>query len=249
MAPESRPVRRVVILADPAETQDFTRKALPWLGAMTFHAVLLAVSVTVVIVRYEPPLPASPVEIALAAAPPEPSGSSGPADGPVLQSSSSGLGIPVPMNIAEVTRVSRPVATADSRPRMPPIAAASGEGLGSMAQPSPDDVLADLPSASRQQPEGQVGWVEGAARRILVRHDPQFPRILAAAGTEVECTARITVSPTGAVTRVEITRSSGYTEVDTGVEAALREFLFSRVEGGNEAVGTITFRFRLEKRD
>jgi len=63
------------------------------------------------------------------------------------------------------------------------------------------------------------------------------------------CTPRVTVSPAGAVTRVEITGSSGYTEIDARVEAALREFLFSREEGGNDAVGTITFRYRLEKRD
>jgi len=59
----------------------------------------------------------------------------------------------------------------------------------------------------------------------------------------------MTVSPAGAVTRVEIIGSSGYTGVDTGVEAALREFLFSRLERGNNAVGTMTFRLRLEKRD
>ena len=84
---------------------------------------------------------------------------------------------------------------------------------------------------------------------MLASSAPQFPRILGAGGVEVECEARITVSPAGAVTQVEITRSSGYTEVDASVEAALREYLFSRVDGGEDAVGTVRFRFRLEKQD
>jgi TonB family protein len=73
--------------------------------------------------------------------------------------------------------------------------------------------------------------------------------VLSAAGLEVECAARITVAPGGNVTHVEIVKSSGYTEIDASVEAALREFVFSRVEGRKDEVGTITFRFRLERRD
>ncbi|MGO9409149.1 MAG: TonB family protein [Spirochaetia bacterium] len=61
--------------------------------------------------------------------------------------------------------------------------------------------------------------------------------------------ARITVSAAGSVARVEITKSSGYTEIDASVEAALRELLFSQVEGTKDAVATVKFRFRLEKQD
>ena len=77
----------------------------------------------------------------------------------------------------------------------------------------------------------------------------QAPSNLGASGQEVEGQARITVSPAGAVTRVEITRSSGYIELDASVEAALRDYLFSRVDGRKDSVGTVTFRFRLEKKD
>jgi TonB family protein len=73
--------------------------------------------------------------------------------------------------------------------------------------------------------------------------------MLGAEGVEVECTARITVSAAGNVTHVEITTSSGYTDIDASVEAALREFLFSQVEGRKDAVATVTFHFRLEKQD
>jgi len=51
------------------------------------------------------------------------------------------------------------------------------------------------------------------------------------------------------VIRVEITRSSGYIEIDASVEAALRDYLFSRVDGRENAIGTVRFRFRLEKQD
>jgi TonB family protein len=94
----------------------------------------------------------------------------------------------------------------------------------------------------------QIGW-DDASRRLLRRRDPRFPSVLSTLGQEVECEARITVAPSGGVVRVEITRSSGYTEIDAGVEAALRDYLFSRADGSKETVGTVRFRFRLEKMD
>jgi len=132
--------------------------------------------------------------------------------------------------------------------------------------PSARDVLADIPVQSAQAASAaftaaaadtavaplpvsgaQIGW-EGTARKLIRRRDPQFPRVLSRAGQEVECVAHITVSPGGTVTRVQIDQSSGYTEIDASIEAALRDYLFSRVEGQN-AAATVSFRFRLEKRD
>jgi TonB family protein len=65
----------------------------------------------------------------------------------------------------------------------------------------------------------------------------------------VECEALITVAPSGVVTHVDITKSSGYTEIDASVEAALREYLFSRGDGRADTVGTVKFHFRLERLD
>jgi len=73
--------------------------------------------------------------------------------------------------------------------------------------------------------------------------------VLSAMGQEIEGEARISVAPSGIVTRVEITRSSGYIEIDANMEAALRDYLFSRVDGRIETVGTVHFRYRLEKQD
>jgi TonB family protein len=111
---------------------------------------------------------------------------------------------------------------------------------------------ADVPDVAVNAPlEGagsQIGW-DTPSRKLIRRRDPRFPAVLSALGQEVECEARITVAPSGGVTRVEITRSSGYTEIDAGVEAALRDYLFSRADGSTDAVGTVRFRFRLEKTD
>jgi TonB family protein len=111
---------------------------------------------------------------------------------------------------------------------------------------------ADRPEAVMSTPlegsDSQVGW-DASSRKLIRRRDPKFPAVLSALGQEVECEARITVAPSGGVTRVEITRSSGYTEIDAGVEAALRDYLFSRADGSTETVGTVRFRFRLEKTD
>ena len=48
---------------------------------------------------------------------------------------------------------------------------------------------------------------------------------------------------------MEITRGSGYTEIDAAVETALRQWLFSRSEGKQNAIGTVYYRFPLERRD
>ncbi len=225
---------------------DFRRRALPWLAALTFHAVLLAVSVGLVVSRYEMPLPIKPIEVVLDA------GYSGPtSDGSSVQvdkpsSGSQSLPLPAPA-AAPSARANGLKAAPGPRPRMQPIGAQSFGPRSApvdVPRPSAQEVLADLPSGSSSEPQ-----VEGLARQMLFRRDPQFPRMLSLAGVEVECEARITVSPAGTVTRVEIIRSSGYTDVDASVEAALREYLFSRVDGRKDAVGTIKFRFRLEKRD
>jgi len=92
------------------------------------------------------------------------------------------------------------------------------------------------------------GW-QGLPRRLLRRTNPEFPAFLSELGQEVELEARITVAPSGMVTRVEITRSSGYIEIDASVEAALRGYLFSQVYGRDDSAGTVKFRFRLEKQD
>jgi outer membrane biosynthesis protein TonB len=92
------------------------------------------------------------------------------------------------------------------------------------------------------------GW-QGLPRKLVRKRNPEFPALLSALGQEVEGEARISVAPSGIVTRVEITRSSGYIEIDASVEAALRDYLFSRVDGRVDSTGTVKFRFRLEKQD
>jgi TonB family protein len=73
--------------------------------------------------------------------------------------------------------------------------------------------------------------------------------VLSEIGQEVEVEARIAVAPRGIVTRVEIVKGSGYIEIDASVADALRDYLFSPVDGRVDTIGTVTFRFRLEKQD
>ena len=104
-------------------------------------------------------------------------------------------------------------------------------------------------SAAGGSPSGTMVGLEGIQRKLIRKRDPEFPAVLRAIGQEIEGEARISVAPSGMVTRVEITRSSGYIEIDASVEAALRDYLFSRVDGRIDTVGTVHFRFRLEKQD
>jgi TonB family protein len=124
--------------------------------------------------------------------------------------------------------------------------------------PSARDILADVAAlsdpGSRESAADpgvtgtRIGW-EGATRKLIRKRDPRFPDVLAAMGQEIEGEARITVAPSGSVTRVEMTRGTGYSEIDAVIEAALRDYLFSRVDGKGDAMGTVRFRFRLERRD
>ncbi|MGA2380758.1 MAG: hypothetical protein ABSG85_15775, partial [Spirochaetia bacterium] len=122
----------------------------------------------------------------------------------------------------------------------------------SLPAPTASDVLADVasvtPEASGSPGGTMVGW-EGMPRKLIRKRNPEFPTVLSAIGQEVEGEARITVAPSGIVTRVEIARSTGYIEIDASVEAALRDYLFSRVDGRIDTVGTVHFRLRLEKQD
>jgi TonB family protein len=102
--------------------------------------------------------------------------------------------------------------------------------------------------ATLDESGSKITWGK-ATRKLIRKRDPKFPPVLSALGQEVECEARFTVAPSGGVIRVEITRSSGYTEIDAGVEAALRDYLFSRADGSTETDGTVRFRYRLEKTD
>ena len=58
--------------------------------------------------------------------------------------------------------------------------------------------------------------------------------------------AAFIVAPSGQVTSVVITRSSGFASVDREVEQALRDALFA--ESSQEDSGRIQFRFRLERK-
>lgn len=130
-----------------------------------------------------------------------------------------------------------------------PLSMASAEEVPSVlpGDQAVDNAAQDS-SVSQPQPGERIGW-EGSARKLIRKRDPAFPTQLSAAGQEVECEARITVAASGVVTHVEITRSSGYIEIDASVEAALRDYLFSRASERKDTVGTIRFRFRLERQD
>ncbi|OHD73507.1 MAG: hypothetical protein A2177_03625 [Spirochaetes bacterium RBG_13_68_11] len=127
--------------------------------------------------------------------------------------------------------------------------------------PSAREVLAALPAlsaapataaaradAAAAEPTVRIGWT-GAARTVVRSVNPRFPAILSETGQEAEVVALITVSPFGQVIDVDITRRSGYTEIDAAVETALRQWIFSRSEGKQNAVGTVSYRFPLERRD
>lgn len=95
--------------------------------------------------------------------------------------------------------------------------------------------------------EARIEW-QGSPRVLIRRPAPEFPPVLSRAGQEVESVLRITVSPSGIVTRVEVVQPSGYTEIDAAVAAAVRGWLAAKAEG-KTGTFTVNFRFILGRRD
>ena len=224
-------------------------KALPWVASVSLHATAFFFLAGLLMNVPAPERRDGGLELTLSLEPGGPRGAKAPAReaASVARPVARAVGATVP---------ARPVAGVSKKEE-----SRTAERDGAAAQPVPGQEdqatgweqswAADETGGTRAAFDGgggQIGW-DSAARKLLRRKDPKFPAVLSALGQEVECEARITVAPSGGVTRVEITRSSGYTEIDAGVEAALRDYLFSRADGAAATVGTVRFRFRLEKTD
>ncbi len=232
-------------------------KALPWLISFGIHCAALLLLVGLVAVPAARPAPFLAVDISLVGgASPEAVRTGPPRVGGAVVGASSGN--------ARQNPAGSDAAVADAQAgRVAPLGGQNAPDPGALPLPSAQDVLADLASLGPSSPASptteaagartlsqgaQIGW-EGAQRKLLRRRDPDFPPLLSAMGQEIEGEARITVAPSGDVIRVEITRSSGYIEIDASVVEALHDYLFSRIDGRENAIGTVRFRFRLEKQD
>ncbi len=95
--------------------------------------------------------------------------------------------------------------------------------------------------------ETALEW-KGKQRQMLRRLELGFPELLAEKGLEVDVEAAFAVAPSGQVTRVEITRSSGFASVDRSVEQAMYNTLFEASSGEEEDQGRISLHFRLERK-
>ncbi len=220
------------------------RRAFPWLMSAALHGAILLLPVGMILAPHQPAR--SPLRVDLAIV-----GARGIGSGP-----SRGAG---PADAVQGAAPPASAASQASGAETPP--ALRSVQADTVPLPSSNDVLRDVdsvttavsaPHGAAVSPAGQAGaqfgW-EGAPRKLIRRRNPEFPPVLSAMGQEIEGEARIVVAPSGIVTRVEITRSSGYIEVDASVQTALRDYLFSRVDGKTDAVGTVRFRYRLEKQD
>jgi TonB family protein len=226
-----------------SETGNAAWQVFPWIGALAFHVALLAVLAMVVVSLPHRIVPETGIDISL--------DSSTGRETPQGENAGPGPSKSIPPVSAKAPVQSR--VSGDSPQRVE-----IDDGLPSTApaEKAPPMLTAVMPvheaapedSGTKPQQGARIGW-EGSARKLIHKRDPAFPAKLSAAGQEVECEARITVAASGVVTRVEITRSSGYIEIDASVEAALRDYLFSRASERKDAVGTIKFRFRLERQD
>lgn len=229
------------------------RHAAPWIASIAVHAVLvLLVPLRVDLGGAREPVAERRVVLEFDRTDVRPPSPAAALPQPAIARSA----LPMPADLA---------LPASSAPLLDPVAealrAADRPATVPGGVPSAREVLADLPAAAAvparetartaaaaAEPEVRIGW-SGTARTVVRSVHPKFPAVLSEAGQEAEVVVRITVTPLGAVVDVEITRGSGYTQVDAAVETALRQWIFSRSDGKQNAVGTVTYRFPLEKRD
>jgi TonB family protein len=234
-----------------------SRRAMPWIVSLAAHLVLLLiVAILLAVPRREPLAPQVVITLvgapgvgrgALTAGSPQTSGGffPRPPRGEIVPSDAPARGRTAPAGDA-ANAPATPVSAVDT-PRVPPAADVLQDTAAGAEQAAGSSAAGTAEAAG--SPSGtQLDW-EGLPRKLIRRRTPEFPAVLSAMGQEIEGEARISVAPSGVVTRVEITGSSGYIEIDASVEAALRDYLFSRVDGRAETVGTVHFRFRLEKQD
>jgi TonB family protein len=228
------------------------RGAAPWIVSIAVHAALvLLIPLGAELRSTRAPVPERRVVLSFGDEPaPPPLASAVPSE-PAVPAAS----LPMPSSLP-LPSVPELAPVADSLPASAVRIAAMPSGV-----PTAQEVLDTLPpplaaasgpaaAAARAaaEPIVQIGWT-GSARTVVRSVNPRFPAILSATGQEAEVGARITVTPLGAVIDVEIIQSSGYTEIDAAVQTALRQWFFSRGAGKQNAIGTVTYRFPLEKRD
>ena len=121
------------------------------------------------------------------------------------------------------------------------------EQAASPEQPAPREeppIGDNAPQTAGYMPPAALEWKTGG-RSLLLQPRLRFPELLLEKGLEVDVEAAFIVAPSGQVTSVVITRSSGFASVDREVEQALRDALFA--ESSQEDSGRIQFRFRLER--
>jgi outer membrane biosynthesis protein TonB len=213
-------------------------KALPWIGSLLFHALIVVLPMQGLVSGSLFP-PGKSFDFSLEQSSPG-TAPTAPAD------SAPAVSAPVPKDAVRAASVPAAVSTsADINIRAEP-----SDPLEGMLEP---DAGRDSPASTLGSPElgvsAEIDW-ESTTRSQPMGKLPPFPKILSAEGQEVFCEARITVSALGTVTNVEIVKSSGYIEIDASVKSALYGYVFPRnYDSGTSSVGIVKFRFRLERLD
>jgi TonB family protein len=227
------------------------RRAAPWIVSLLAHAgLVLLVPLGADLRAMQTPVAERRVVLQLDDAPPEPPTASAP-EAPSITASAIQMpaSLPLPSAVA-LDPVAEELRAASARIVTVPGGIPSAREVLDALPPPPGPLAtaAARSDAAAAEPALRIGWA-GAARTVVRSVNPRFPAILSERGQEAVVDARITVTPLGAVVDVEITRSSGYTEIDAAVETALRQWIFSRSEGKQNALGTVSYRFPLERRD
>jgi len=112
------------------------------------------------------------------------------------------------------------------------------KALASGSSPAP---AARAPTAGTGTRDFSLLWdtEEGKDRKLLSDPEPLLPRRVQEDGLTLTMELKITVEPSGIVSKVTTSRSSGYADVDAAVLAAVRRWRFSPAETTRVMTGSI----------
>ena len=231
------------------------RRAMPWLASLAAHLLLvLLVPLGIDLRGSRTPVIECRVVLEFDAGdlPPErPAASSAPV--PVVAATELPMPlasrVPAPPVLDPVVDVQRVAPVGRETPEVAvPTAREILDALPPSSVATSPSVVASASDAAAAEPIVRVEW-SGKPRPWVRAPQLKYPAILSSTGLEADGVARLTVSPLGAVIDVEITRSSGYTEIDAAVERALRQALVARIEGKQNQTFMVYFSFPQRRPD
>lgn len=116
-------------------------------------------------------------------------------------------------------------------------------GVAATTPSSPRGASPGAPGSSQSTVEGfQIQWQNPSeGRQVVQSAQPEIPAWVSREGLRLQVAVSFVLQPSGYLRDIRIAASSGYSDVDTAVVAALRRWRFSSSPGAPDVRGEVTY--------